>query len=161
MLVSVDSLTDITIIRTILLPKPQTDTERDYYQRIEGICNEKNVSLSTFDSEITFEDSKIYVMPRVDMGYRNAVAFRICANNSVCTYVSSNSRAVPSYFVEDSIEVSDAVIFGSYGPKYNTPYSYKAKSLDYVIFLGDSRDYCQMEIAENQIKPREHRIVLK
>ena len=86
LLYSVDALADRTIVRTILLPEPQLELEERYYSKIEAICNGKGIGLSTFKDEIIFEDSKIYSMPRENMGYKNAVAFRICANNSACTY---------------------------------------------------------------------------
>jgi hypothetical protein len=161
MLESVDSITDMIIVRNILLPKPQNETEKSYYSRIEAIAGKKGVCVSEFDSEIYFEDAKIYAMEREDMGYKNAVAFRISANNSVCTYAPSSARAVPNYFIEDSIEISDVVIFGSYGYKYEKAYTYETKTLDYVVFLGRSQYYCDMPIYNWQIKEAGHRFIFK
>ena len=159
---ALDTVTEKAFIENIMIPEPTSESEEYYSDIIERICAEKNISFSYIGNMIEFEDAKIYFMDKELLSSsKRCVSYRIEANGSVCTYAGSGNRSVLNYFISDSIEISDIVIFGSYGPSNKVTYSYETITLDYCVYLGNSREFSEMSISEEQIMPMMHKFIFK
>ena len=111
------------------------------------MLNNKGIKINYIDSTMCIDSLKITFMDRFYFGRstRGVVAFSILTRNTRITYLGASSYEVPSHFPSDYAEASDAVILGSYGPVYKQEYDYDLSSLEYIIFLGKSREHASSD----------------
>ena len=147
--ISVDGLTHNTVVKSVVLPKPVTDKEELVASEIERICQEQSIPVSYLDSVLETENTKICFGAKSFLGDSDlrSIVFYVERDNTRVTYMGASSFELCDYFAENSAFLSDGIIFGSYGPKYNTEYDYNVPYLDKCVFLGNSYSY-----ASNSLK---------
>lgn len=158
-----DKISDVTIIRKVMLPTPETDKERERYDAIEGLAQEKGIELAKIEESFDFGATCVDFMgyTRLGRSTKRCIAFSVSAYNSRFTYLGASAYEYPSYFPEAYATASDVVLLGSYGPKYRLNYDYELSSVDYFVFHGTSRDYLPLEIPNDMVKSDLHKFILK
>ena len=160
---AVTSAANSAYITNIVLPTPQTDSEKLLFEQVNTVASENGAQLSEYDSKIEFDGVCVdfmgyYKLPR---STKRCVAFTLTAESSRYTYLGASTYECIDYFALDYIAASDAVVFGAYGPTYKTDYSYDISGVTYFTFLGNSSEYCKAEPSFDSILPPPSKIILK
>lgn len=144
---AIDTVTDSAMVRKILLPKPQNDTEKELYDEVYKITKSKKIKLMEIPEKYDFGDTCVDFMEYscLKRSLKRCVAFSVEANNSRYTYLGASAFELFNRFPDKYAESSSVVVFGSYGPAYATPYSYDLRNADYVVFHGNSEDYIRCQ----------------
>ncbi len=160
---SIDTLTSRNMVRKILIPKPKTDKEREYYKAVKEICENREVALLEIGEKIEFEATCVDFMEyqRLARSTKRCVAFSISAYNARLTYLGASSYECDSSFPKNYVKISDILLFGSYGPSYKINYSYNTEHLDYLVFHGQGRDFWLGNVDESKIVEPNHKFIFK
>lgn len=142
-----DRLSDITVIRRLYLRTPSNKDEETIYKTVKDIATEKGISIMPLGKNIQMERSIIRFADKsyVSGSSKRAIALSVECQGNVFTYLGSGAFELYDDFVHNSTEASDVMVFGTYGPKYKTPYIYNSPYLDYAVFLGESQDFAAPE----------------
>ncbi|MBR2296423.1 MAG: ComEC/Rec2 family competence protein [Clostridia bacterium] len=160
---ALDSVTDITRVREIMLPTPKTDEEMAYFDEVSKIAVEKEVKLSQIPEKFNFGDTCVDFMgyERLGRSTKRCVAYSVSACKSRFTYLGASAYEYISYFPGNYARASNAILFGSYGPVYKMEYSFDIPNAECVIFHENAQEYCAIEIPAQAIKPPMHKIIIK
>lgn len=119
---------------------------------------EERVSLLNMDVTFAYED-KIY------SSESRMCAISVLADSNRITYLGSSAFFGNDKRPMEMCYYSNAIIFGSHGPTYKELYNFDAPYLENVIFLGNSRDYCDYKLFKRlepiSNKTREHKVSIK
>jgi len=144
---AIDMLTDRMYVRNVAVPSPDNRDESELFKAIERCLTEKGVNLVEISHKTEFEDVKIYFAPTeyLPRSTKRLVAYYVEGETSRYTYAGGatyESRTVYN-FVERSINGSDAVFFGSSGPKFKYRYDYDLTDVKYLMFATRAVYYCK------------------
>ena len=105
--------------------------------------------MKTDNTDITF--AKKNMLGRSDVP---TTVFTVENDRYILTYLGAAANELCDYFVEECVARSDAVIFGSCGPKYKIKFNYYMPHVDGCVFLGNSEDFASKELL-NTVKDKE------
>ena len=160
---ALDSASDSARIRKIMLPAPQGDKEKEYYDAVEQIALKKGIAFEKIPENLEFGDTCVEFMgyERLGRSTKRCIAYSVSANNSRLTYLGASTYECINYFPGNYAKASDAIIFGAYGPIYKMEYSYDMPNAEVVIFHTNAQNYCKTAIPQQIIRGTEHKIVFK
>ena len=135
-----------TIVRRLLLPKPESKDEGEMYARLNSIATEAGVMVEALEGSLEMKNSTVSIhRQRVGGSARHAVAIGVNCGTSAFTYLSSGVMYMTGELIETQIEMSDVIVFGHNGPTYKTEYTYNTPYIDYYKFLGESKTQASQE----------------
>ena len=145
-----DRLSSNVIIRRVYLKAPKDEKEAMRQSTICSIASEKGIDVQVLTNQIQMERSSISFASksRVSGSTKPAIALSVECDNTVFTYLGAGTFELYDSFISDSAFLSNVIVFGAYGPKYKTPFSYKTPRLGAAVFLGNSWDFVTDELRE-------------
>ena len=145
-----DKMTDSVIVRQVLLPYPENDTDKAYLDECVTILDNKGIDYSIFnDNPLSNE-----VMLNLDNGlYISRSTKEICllsisVGELNYNYIGASAFEVVSSLPNKYAYEADVLVFGGYGPPYKQSFCYDVPYLDYAIFLGNSEHFARDELLE-------------
>ena len=111
-------LSDVIKIRNVLLPKPETEKETEYFDEICAILEKQEISYtvytrgSTYEKDgVTLDFAPLYKLPRSE---KPVVAFKISTPSGSLSYIESAAFEGKSDLQEYLF--ADVIFVGSHGP---------------------------------------------
>lgn len=146
----VNNLANNYKLKTLYLPEPITEKEKEVYDEILEITENENVELRKLEKSMELSGFKLKIakLDTLDRSERKSVTLSIKSNNCELLYLGAGSYELFDYFSEEKAQTADIVVFGSYGPTYKVKYSYDMPYLDKAIFYGNSYDYAKDKLKE-------------
>ena len=159
----IDTLTSRYMVRRVALPSPQTDRDKEQYEKIKELCALREITFVEISEKLEFEATCVDFMEyrRLSRSSKRCVAFSLSAYNARLTYLGASSYETPSRFPENYAKASDVVIFGSYGPSYKTLCPYNLLNADYIVFHGRSQEYMAGEYIDASVIEPNHKFIFK
>ncbi|MBO5262483.1 MAG: ComEC/Rec2 family competence protein [Clostridia bacterium] len=138
-----DNLSSNIIVKRVFVPLPMTDEELSVYSQICEIGKQKSITVEFFKTEFKTQNTRVTFakstnLPRTS---KRVIAFTIESGTSKFTYLGAGAFELCDSFVDESVYLSDIVIFGAYGAKYKIEFDYDVPYLDYCVFFGSSEEY--------------------
>ena len=157
-----DKISDITVVRSLMLPHPENEKELERYNEIAEICKQKGIELSEIKESFDFGEARVDFMPytRIGRSTKRCIAFSVSANNARYTYLGASAYEYPNYFPENYASASDVVVLGKYGPAYKNECELDFTGVDYFVLHGTSSDYVSIE-DDTKIKLPTHKFIFK
>ncbi len=142
-----DRLTDNAIVRKVYLSKPFTENETKYYDACVDVLESKGIECQ-FSDELEIKDVSLTICSDsyISRSTKRAVVFSLLMNNTRYTYLGASSFELGTMEPALLASASDILAFGSYGPKYEVSYYYNAPFLEYILFMGNSKDYAEKDM---------------
>ena len=114
-------LTSALKVRSVTLPIPQSNRERFHLRAVETVLQEARVSCRLVAPQSTFSESGILF--RFLRQEENSVVFTFSASDHTVACFSDGT-AKDDTVTKDALLRAQAVIFGSSGSAYKTPYTF-------------------------------------
>lgn len=145
-----EKMTGTVLIRNVFLAKPQNKTERIYFDECVKFLENKNISYSVFDYQVTLGSFTLELSEDmyINRSTKRCVVFSLNKNDFKYSYFGASSNEVNTYEVARKAYESDILVFGSYGPNFKTEFSYKMANMEHCIFMGDSKSYAKSDFLD-------------
>ena len=159
-----DNLSNNVIVKRAFLPPPKNEDEEVIFKSIQSISIEKGIEIETLSSEFFTKSTKttfasVSSLPRSE---KRIVSFSIEYKDSRFTYLGLGSFQLYDKFIDNSVYLSDIIVFGGYGFEEKHEYFYETPNLDYCLFFGSSKSYASQDfinmVGEKETKA--HRFLL-
>jgi hypothetical protein len=162
---AIDRITDITYVRSVYLPEPMDESEREEYDRIFALLSQKNINVYKISDKIDLNEVKITFAPyeKLPRSAKRLVVYCIEGETSRYTYIGASVyEGVHSYrYAQGFINASDAVYFGNYGPKFSTEFKFDLSQVEHCIMAEGAKAFSSCNIDTNEILPSEQRFILR
>ncbi|MBO5313025.1 MAG: ComEC/Rec2 family competence protein [Clostridia bacterium] len=143
-----DRLSDSTIINSVYLPEPLTDSEEAVYGEIAKIAEEKKIEFYSLKEKMRVGETNITLQRDFSLTRSSRCSPMICIeeNGVKLVYAGASAFELESPIIEESLITADIAVFGSYGPAYKKQFYFDLPQASRCMYLGKSKDFATEEM---------------